>query len=1020
MIDNLIRLLQSEYQRQIDNEDISFTSYTFNYVHDIFTEKFTNNLYAINTLETLIENCNDNNLTLIYSSILLGINLNNRQAIQAILDLITSSREKEIIGEALRCLNHSVCNSLKLETEFKNLIDALINLMRDREYLFEARDALDKIARGNSYAINSLTNLIIIESNKNFPNTELIAQRLFCLKEITNISQKTNIIPILIQLLSDSRMLDIFNSIESFIVGSFSNNTHIILPHLERVFDNYQSKNNYQTQIIILKVAKIINNIDQGNEVAFNSVVELIGIGQESTSEIMELVLIKAAHLLLEINPDNTQTFNIYTKIIERSQSAYNLSLVAEYIFEVDSNNILAINKILSLIQHPTNGDSILIALDNICKINVNISNAIQVLIELMTRTRTLKREYYGVPASNIFNKALYTLGEIAINTDDSVAINFLLNLLEISDYRKNEILKSLKKIVVNSNKTIEYLVIFINDCESRLLNFYREYENRSILNEWLEEISGGVVYSPQQKALLEFSKIREFVNTINKIVEYGSYDLKQYTIRLIINLISSVEDEDVIQLLEKTLLDIFITTDINTMSWIVSYSKQHLSQEEGEDYYNRFAAFFTIVWQCAQNLPFSIFHQAWNNSLFTQNIPLLENNGFRDYPEESIEDMMNTVYLLLTDNNNNIYSIQSGDQEIALMFESKNDATGYASLIERKNYPSYSVQAYDGEGIKEIFKDNGCQWQLITEGMPISLPEDNTEQLDLNPESNYQTSPTSLLDSSQIMQVYILLYNPNTQNEGIHTIQTGNQDTVLMFESEEEATDYALRLEAQKFPQPSVELIDRDEIEQWCTSAGYQWRLITEGMSENPAVQNVEQLDLNPESNYPISSQSALIENQNNKKEEKGVFDIYTDKAINAIMLAQEESKSSKCDYLGTEHLLLGLIAEGTDIAAKILRSKGIKLKTARLKVKEIFGEGSSQTPQEIPFTPRCEEVFNLSQQEAKSLGNSQIETGHILLALTRMESGVGIEVLKSFDLDLEELRTEIITLITSEKNAE
>ena len=176
----------------------------------------------------------------------------------------------------------------------------------------------------------------------------------------------------------------------------------------------------------------------------------------------------------------------------------------------------------------------------------------------------------------------------------------------------------------------------------------------------------------------------------------------------------------------------------------------------------------------------------------------------------------------------------------------------------------------------------------------------------------------------------------------------------------------------------------------------------------------------MNPESNYPISSQSALIENQNNKKEEKGVFDIYTDKAINAIMLAQEESKSSKCDYLGTEHLLLGLIAEGTDIAAKILRSKGIKLKTARLKVKEIFGEGSSQTPQEIPFTPRCEEVFNLSQQEAKSLGNSQIETGHILLALTRMESGVGIEVLKSFDLDLEELRTEIITLITSEKNAE
>lgn len=283
---------------------------------------------------------------------------------------------------------------------------------------------------------------------------------------------------------------------------------------------------------------------------------------------------------------------------------------------------------------------------------------------------------------------------------------------------------------------------------------------------------------------------------------------------------------------------------------------------------------------------------------------------------------------------------------------------------------------------------------------------DQNLEQTNSTPEINYPISSQSPSNYQQIMQVFVLLYNSGTENEGIHTLQTGNQDTVLIFESEEDATDYALRLEAQSFPQPSVELIDRDEIEKWCASAGYQWRLIREGMLINPSEKNIENL--------------STLKNQNNKKEKKGVFDIYTDKAINAIMLAQEECRSSKFNYLGTEHLLLGLIAEGTDIAAKILRSKGIKLKTARLKVKEIFGESSNQTPEEIPLTPRCEEVFKLSQQEAKSLGNSEIETGHILLALTRMESGVAIEVLKSFDLDLEELRTEIITLITSEKNVE
>jgi hypothetical protein len=885
LIDNLIRLLQSEYQRQIDNENIclSFTSYPFNYVHDISTKKFTNNPYAINTLETLIKNCNDNNLTLIYSSILLGINLNNRQAVQAIFRVITGSRKNEIIKEGIRLVDYYCCSiGSELETEYKNLIDALINLITAKEYFYEVCSALEKITRGNPYTVNCLINLIETEQVKILPNIELISGVLGCLERITNISQKEYIIPNVIQLLSNSNKLYIFNALRSdflndikrFIVRSFSNNPHLILSDLEKLFDNYESTTDYSTQVIILYIGEIISLIDQGNEKAFNSVLKIIQNYNNIFDDIFSLergksLIIDALELLSKIKPNNDYIINICNQIIAQSNNDYNrfkvikllskikpnndyiinicsqliaqsnndyyCCLIAEHLIKLEPNNILAANTILGFIQHPRNGDSIRIALDNICKINVNKDDAIQALIELMTTTRTkVEREYYGVPAWSIFNQALYTLGEIAINTDNSVAINFLLNLLEISDYRRNNILKSLEKIVVNSFVTIEYLVRFINDCESQLLNFYRECENRSILNEWLEENLGFVIESPWQKATLELIKIREWVNTINKIVEYGSYDLKQYTIRLIINLISSVEDKDVIQLLEKTLLDIFITNDINTMSWIVSYSKEYLSQEKMENNFYRFQAFFTIAWQCAQNLPFSIFRQAWNNPQFTQNIPWLEINGFRDYPEESIEDMMNTVYLLLIDNNN-IYSIQSGDQEIVLMFESKNDATGHASLIERRNSLSYSVQAFDREGIKEICIANGCQWQLITDGMPINPPEDYTEQIDLNPESNYQTSPTSPLNSSQIMQVYILLYNPNTENEGIHIIQTGNQDTVLMFESEQDATNYALRLEAQNFPQPSVELIDRDEIERWCTSADYQWQFITEGMPINP-----------------------------------------------------------------------------------------------------------------------------------------------------------------------------------------
>lgn len=95
-------------------------------------------------------------------------------------------------------------------------------------------------------------------------------------------------------------------------------------------------------------------------------------------------------------------------------------------------------------------------------------------------------------------------------------------------------------------------------------------------------------------------------------------------------------------------------------------------------------------------------------------------------------------------------------------------------------------------------------------------------------------------------MRTYVLLYNSGTANEGIHTIQIGDQDFVLIFESEDDAIRYALLLEAQDFPTPSVESIEKEEVEEFCLSAGYEWKLISEGMLEIPPENNVNQTDWN------------------------------------------------------------------------------------------------------------------------------------------------------------------------------
>ncbi len=107
-------------------------------------------------------------------------------------------------------------------------------------------------------------------------------------------------------------------------------------------------------------------------------------------------------------------------------------------------------------------------------------------------------------------------------------------------------------------------------------------------------------------------------------------------------------------------------------------------------------------------------------------------------------------------------------------------------------------------------------------------------------------------------MQVYVLLYNVGKDNEGIHTIQIGEKNLVLMFESEDDATRYAILLEAQDFLTPSIEKIDSEEVEEFCVQAGYESKLVTEGMLEIPPESNVNDTDWNEEGEYsPAQSES-------------------------------------------------------------------------------------------------------------------------------------------------------------------
>ena len=142
-------------------------------------------------------------------------------------------------------------------------------------------------------------------------------------------------------------------------------------------------------------------------------------------------------------------------------------------------------------------------------------------------------------------------------------------------------------------------------------------------------------------------------------------------------------------------------------------------------------------------------------------------------------------------------------------------------------------------------------------------------------------------------------------------------------------------------------------------------------------------------------------------------MFERFTERARRAVVLAQEEARKLDHGYIGTEHLLLGLIREGEGVAAKALESLGISLKTVREQVVARVGRGQRPPSGHIPFTERAKRVLELSLRESGQLGHRYIGTEHVLLAIVREGDGVAAQVLTGLGADLDRVRQQVIELL-------
>src|ERR1700733_4135540 len=143
-------------------------------------------------------------------------------------------------------------------------------------------------------------------------------------------------------------------------------------------------------------------------------------------------------------------------------------------------------------------------------------------------------------------------------------------------------------------------------------------------------------------------------------------------------------------------------------------------------------------------------------------------------------------------------------------------------------------------------------------------------------------------------------------------------------------------------------------------------------------------------------------------------MFERFTERARQVVVLAQEEARTLKHNYIGTEHILLGLLREEEGLAARVLESLEITVERVRAQVVRIVGSGEEVTSGQIPFTPRAKKVLELALREALSLGHNYIGTEHILLGLVRENEGVAARILLDFDADSEKIRNEVIRMLS------
>src|ERR671931_448687 len=143
-------------------------------------------------------------------------------------------------------------------------------------------------------------------------------------------------------------------------------------------------------------------------------------------------------------------------------------------------------------------------------------------------------------------------------------------------------------------------------------------------------------------------------------------------------------------------------------------------------------------------------------------------------------------------------------------------------------------------------------------------------------------------------------------------------------------------------------------------------------------------------------------------------MFERFTERARQVVVLAQDEARTLKHNYIGTEHILLGLLREEEGLAARVLDTLDITVEEVRAQVARIVGQGDEVTTGQIPFTPRAKKVLELALREALSLGHNYIGTEHILLGLVRENEGVAARILLDFDADAEKIRNEIIRMLS------